>query len=493
MSLNNVKFIKGQGGLGRPLSGKDHISGMIFYGNSSQLIAGKLYTFYSIQDAEKAGVVGDNSDEIQAVLEYTISAIGVNGDTIDLSIVEPNATVSLASYTKSSTENSVTKIATKIVGLINNDTKTHGYSAFNTAGVITLTGRKGLGYYLNGLSLTETITGTLTASTTTPFAAGVASPTALFHYHIKEFFRIQPKGILYFSCYDKTQSTFEEIKTMQLAVNGDIRQIGVYNSNLFAPTQTTTIQTICDELDELKMPLSVIYAPKITDVTTLTDLSIYDNNKVSVVIGQDYGYKGNDLFYALSDSVTIMGATLGAVALSAVNEDIAWVGKFDLSDGNELEKIGFADATTSDSASFLDTLNLYRYIFLRKFPNKAGTFFNDNHCAISVSSDYAYINDNRVIDKVIRGVDTALLPSLNSPLKLNADGTLANSTILYLESQATVVTDDMIRNAEVSAVSVTIDPQQKVLTTSTIYITIDIVPIGVARNIVVNIGYKTSL
>ena len=76
---------------------------------------------------------------------------------------------------------------------------------------------------------------------------------------------------------------------------------------------------------------------------------------------------------------------------------------------------------------------------------------------------------------------------------LNSDGTLANSTIVYLESQATVITDNMVRNNEASAISVSIDPMQNVASTSQVVVTINIVPIGVARNIVVNIGFKTSI
>jgi hypothetical protein len=31
MSLPNITFVKGNGGLGRPLAGQDHFSGLIFY------------------------------------------------------------------------------------------------------------------------------------------------------------------------------------------------------------------------------------------------------------------------------------------------------------------------------------------------------------------------------------------------------------------------------------------------------------------------------
>jgi hypothetical protein len=51
----------------------------------------------------------------------------------------------------------------------------------------------------------------------------------------------------------------------------------------------------------------------------------------------------------------------------------------------------------------------------------------------------------------------------------------------------------MVRDGEASAIGVTIDPNQNVASTSELTITINIVPVGVARNIVVNIGFKTTL
>ena len=86
-----------------------------------------------------------------------------------------------------------------------------------------------------------------------------------------------------------------------------------------------------------------------------------------------------------------------------------------------------------------------------------------------------------------------MTPSLNSPLLLNANGTLANSTVAFLTGQASVITDQMGRDVEASAIGVTIDPNQNVASTSKVVVAINIVPIGVARNIVVNIGFKTSL
>jgi hypothetical protein len=476
----------------------------LFYTNtlpSGFSTTARIKQFFSIADAESAGILADYSDETQATGVYTVSNVGANGDSITLQFAEPNGTVTLGSYVKVSGDTTVTAVATAIVNAINTLTYSHGYTATNTAGAITITCRKGLGIYPNtGTPLTNIIVGTIAGSVTTAFSGGVASKLAVWHYHISEYFRLQPKGQLFVGLYAVPGSyTFTEVNTMQIdpSVNGAIRQIAVYvDSTTYTASQTTALQTVANGLDTLKMPLSILYTANITsgtDIATLTDLSTYTNNKVSVIIGQDAGGLGKSLWYAAGKSISCLGATLGAVSLSAVNEDIAWVSKFNLSNGVELESISFSNGQAINTQSALDAIDLKRYVFLRKFPNLAGTYFNDNHCAVIQSSDYAYINDNRVIDKAIRGVDQALLPSLNSPLLLNADGTLANSTIAFLESQAITITNDMVRNGEASAIGVTIDPTQNVLTTNKLYVAINIVPTGVARNIVVNIGFKTSL
>ena len=72
--MNNITFVKGKGGLGRPLAGKDFISGFIFYSNS--LPSGfsstnRVKTFYSVKDAENAGILNDYSDETQATAYFS--------------------------------------------------------------------------------------------------------------------------------------------------------------------------------------------------------------------------------------------------------------------------------------------------------------------------------------------------------------------------------------------------------------------------------------
>jgi hypothetical protein len=211
--------------------------------------------------------------------------------------------------------------------------------------------------------------------------------------------------------------TYTELQAFQEFTNGAMRQVGIFvDSKALAVADTTAIQSVCNLLDAEKMPLSVLYAGDIklvTNISTLTDLATFSNNKVSVVVGQDGAGQGNAIYYATGKSVTTLGATLGAVSLSAVSDNIGWVGKFDMSNGVELDTIAFANGVKFSDATvtptLLDAIDLKRYVFLRNFANKAGSFHNDSHTAIIQSSDYAYIENNRVIDKVIRGVDEAFI------------------------------------------------------------------------------------
>src|SRR5574343_963962 len=97
MALNDIIFVKGQGGLGRPLTGEDHISGLLFYTANGNLPSGwsttsRIKALYSVADAEKAGIKDDYSDATAATATYLISTkatqvIRSNGSTPMLQVM----------------------------------------------------------------------------------------------------------------------------------------------------------------------------------------------------------------------------------------------------------------------------------------------------------------------------------------------------------------------------------------------------------------------
>lgn len=512
-TLPSVTFIKGQGGLGRPLPGQDFISGLVFY--TSALPSGftstaRMKQLLSLADAESAGILNDYSDATAATATYLISTAGSTGDIIEPKVAElgPDGvarTVSLGAYKKLSSDSTILLLGQSLAANINAGTITHGYSATFATATLTITAPKRLGIYLNsGSPLSMTITGT-TAGTITQFSGGTFSKLALWHYHISEFFRIQPQGVLYvgFFAVPGGSYDFTEITTLQDYSNGTIRQIGLMkdSASAFSAANLTTIDAVVKDSDSRKKPLSCLYAADLSatsDISTLTDLSTLTANKVSAVIGQDGGGQGNYLFITSGKSVTCLGTCLGVVALAKVSESIAWVGNYNMSNGVECEVLAFANGQYFSAAAItdnvLETLNVRRYIFLKKFVGLSGSYFNDSHTAIIQSSDYAYIENNRTIDKATRLLYTAFLPRLNSPLQLNkTGGTLSDQTVADFESVGEVALDQMVRDGELSAKSVVINPAQNVLATSKIVVAVTLVINGVARYIEIPIGFKPSI
>lgn len=513
MGLKNINFVLGNGGLGRPLLGQDFISGQVFY--SSTVPSGFASTvaqqLFSINQAEQLGIKDDYNDETKAIATITLT-LGASGDTISIQVIEPTTiynnqtVVNFGTYTVLSSDTSGTILATSLKTFINAQTYITGYTATSTTDVLSIIARPGLGLAMNaGTPLVATFTGT-TSGTVVQFAGGVASKQAEWHYQISEFFRIQPQGILWVGFFPIPSTyNFVELNTIQVQSSGIIRQFGVYSphgltiSNIEADIDA--IQVVCNTMLSNYSPASVIYSSNmvsITDLSTLPNLRLRNDPNVSVVIGQDVGGLGGLLSVTCGKSIPCLGAALGTVALASVSEDIGWVGKFNLSNGTEDEVIGFTNGSTWNTLyateyNLLVELDAYGYIFLQKKNNINGSYINDSHCAVSITSDYAYIENNRTIGKAIRLTYSSLVTFGNSPLVLNADGTLSNPTIAAFVDAPANNLDQMVRNGELSDYQIKVNPMQNVLATSTVIVTLQLLPVGVARMIEVQIGYVTKL
>lgn len=507
--MNNIIFNLGQGGLGRPLPGEDYISGLLFYTNGS-LPSGfsssdRIKNVLSLADAEALGIKNDYSDETKAEASYEVTAVGADGNTIQLTVAEPfGVVVDLGTYTKVAADSTLALVAAAIAAVINAGTNTHGYTASAALGVVTITARAGLGIFLNsGTPLSATYSaGATLAGTITQFTGGAASKLAVWHYHISEYFRLQPQGNLYVGIFAvPTPYTFAEITTMQTYANGKIRQIGVFkDSAAFAAGDITAIHAICEANAANKKPLVALYGADISavsDISTLADLSALSAYLCSAVISQDGAALGATLFYSTGKSVTTLGATLGAVAKANVANSIAWVDRFNISNGTECDVLAFANGVlfthSSVTDSLLTALQNKRYIFLRTFVGKAGSYFNEECTSVALSSDYAYISANRTIQKATRGIYANVIGALNSPIVLNADGTLSDEAVAYFSGLAQSPLNEMVRNSELSGFDVNVNTAQNVLSTGVLVINVTLVPVGTARNIVVNIGFNVKI
>jgi len=329
----------------------------------------------------------------------------------------------------------------------------------------------------------------------------LATNLAHSHYQISEVFRLNPKAELYVYLYDSAATTAAVYlqPVIEFPENGEIRNASIFKDAAIAGADITDIQSVVTAMRLVHRPFSAnvgfsAYGAA-NDWSTAIDLRALEADGVGVVIGGSGS--GLGLTLATTDNNTpAIGAVLGATSKAGVHESIAYVAKFNFSNGVELEKTVIGDKSNlvnDQTEVLLSALTAKGYIFFRKHMGITGSYINDSSNADLITSDYAYGESTRTIDKAIRGVRTFLLPQLSSPVYLNENGTMREDTVANFRALALRSLDQMQQAGEISARDVTIDPTQAVLSTSKLVIGVKIVPVGVARNIEVNIAFALKV
>lgn len=520
MALPKITFVQSTSGLGRPLTGTDYVSGMIhYYPTGRTLPTGftandRIKKIFSVADAVALGITDDSLGETKSVATYLVTNKGLVADTFTLTCstiegakVGTPVTVVDAYALATADIVSTTTCAAALAAAINAGTATHGFTATNSTATLLITAPAGEGVFLNsGTPYVATPVGTLAGTLTQPTGSGttvlgIASWIDILYYNIAEYFRLQPKGELYVGLYVEESSTyaFADMTTMISYAQGAIKQFSVYQNNVaWATAQATALQAISTAATAVYKPVQIVFSPEISgtaSVASLTDISTLTAPNVSVSIAQDGYNDGYKLWKATAKSIGCVGALLGAVSFASVSDSIAWIQKFNMATGSELDTVAFSNGQlyTALADSQFESLNNYAFIFLKKHVGISGSYWSDSKTAVASTSDYSTIENNRTYQKILRTVRAALLPSLSSPLKVNADGTLSNATIGYFESLANRPLEQMEADNELSDHKIIINPNQDVLATSTLELTLQNVPLGVARIIKVNVGFVKSV
>lgn len=322
----------------------------------------------------------------------------------------------------------------------------------------------------------------------------------VLHYLLESTYNMNPGISLYVGIFKPASgaNAFSEIKQIQNYSGGKVRQVGVWNGAVeLSDTVVNALQSVRTTLEAQNKPLIILYAPKVTDVTSLpTDLAKIGRNGVSVIIGQDGAGVAAELYADAGNtakaSVSALGDLLGAVSRAKVHESIAWVESFPTN--ISVPAFGDGKKYRDLDEAVIETLDSSRYIFLRTYDGLAGSFFNDNHNLDVPTSDYAYINDVRTMDKAVRGVRTNVLPKLGRPMKVDAEtGKIERTTVEHLITTGNKPLEEMEKAGELSGYKFDIDPDQNILATSRVRGVIKNVAVGVMRNLDLEIGYAQSV
>jgi hypothetical protein len=331
------------------------------------------------------------------------------------------------------------------------------------------------------------------------------SNKVLVYEHINEFFRVNPNGDLYLmlvaqsvSFKDMLDKSNQNAKKLLMEGQGKIKQLAVAYNPVTAVTNFTPASDAISKAQELAneeysehRPVQILLEGKGFDIASPVDFRTLNSKNVSVMIGQALSIR-NKVVSSTSpfETYAAVGTLLGAVSIAAVNQNIGWINNFNVL-GGSLASPGISGKVFTQIANgTVETLNDNGSIFFRTHTGIAGIYFNDSHTCTSVTEDFAYIENNRTIDKAIALIRTALLPKLNSPISVDSStGKLSPEVIKSYEVDGVKALETMLSANEISDFDVYVDPNQNILSSSELKVKFQIVPTGTARKINVTIGF----
>lgn len=343
-------------------------------------------------------------------------------------------------------------------------------------------------------------------------AQGLLQADAMLWYHVSEFFRLAPGARLITKSLTVATTTYAEVKALQTNKGGIIKQVGIWDGTI-KPTIASiqALNQVCKDLADLNMPLFTLLSPKlvVADYATLLDAATCTSEFVSMVIAHDNS--GYGALKTANNQCGIIGAALGALASSQVHTSLAWVEKQNMVTGfyrdtttntyhptRELDNLGFLGGNLySDfTPAQIDAIDAKGYLFLRKHVDIAGSYFNHSRTCAGLTSDYLYIENTRTMNKACRVVYKDLAPKLSSPAYIDrTTGFIDEGSIASLEAVAETGLSQMERDGELSpkGYGVQINPAQNILSTSKLAIKVRAIPVGVLRQMEVNIGFTLKL
>lgn len=337
----------------------------------------------------------------------------------------------------------------------------------------------------------------------------------LVHYHIKEYFRMNPNGKLRVllvaqgtSLEDMCDKTNSYVQKVVDDTNGKVRRIGVVLNPASGYVSVTTgaldddsiaaipkAQELAEAAYTAKRPVQILIEGREFNgtVAAADDLRNLDDEYACVTIIQDPGAVTN---FSLHEKSAAVGTTLGAMSAASPNLSIGWTGKFNLSgDNGEFASVNLSsNALASTVEADFETLTQKGYIYGRNYPSQEGVYFDAFPSCALITSDYAYGQEVAVMNEATRKIYAQLFPRINGPIKIDPDtGKIDPEVAKEIEADGSSSLDIMVQDDQISGKDAYVDPDQDVQTSGELIFQFSIVSIATGRKITAKIGFTKSL
>lgn len=350
-------------------------------------------------------------------------------------------------------------------------------------------------------------------------AAYDADNTVLVHHHISRFFLRNPSGVLHIMLVAQAVTLTEMVDKDENYMakllrdkSGAVVQWGVVRNPAdgYIPTLETGLdadvvsaipkaQELLDfEFDHFRYSDAFIEGRSFNGTAAAAlDLRTLASKGVSVVIAADKSISEGD---ALFNGYAAVGDVLGITSFAAVSQNIGELSEeFNLT--NVAQEVFITAGLSSNkplsdySDTELDALHDKGYIFGDTNPGEVGFWLNDSSTCIALTSDFAYKENNRTINKAIKLARKALQPRIKSRIYVDPDtGKIAATDAKELETLTRGALKPMLNDGDLSGgIDAYVNPDQNILSTSVLNVELTFVPVAIGRQIKLTIGFDNPL
>jgi len=277
-------------------------------------------------------------------------------------------------------------------------------------------------------------------------------------------------------------------KKLTKTANGEVRLLGLFRkpdvgyaagADFFdSDVQASVLaaNTFCQaRLAEL-IPCRVLIEGRVNDDTSIT---IYQP-KTSAV-----GFAGVVLGGSANDGSASVGTLLGRACKYAAHIKVGKVANGPLA----IQTVYIGTKLLKDITD-LDTLHGDGIISFMQYPNKAGFYFGVDRMAST--DDYRLLVYGRLVDKAAVIANAVYVEELEGEVEVDANGLISETDIEHLKGSITQQIN-LNMSDQISDLTVIIDPNQDIITTSTLVVKLQITPLGYKSFIEVDLGLNAPV
>jgi hypothetical protein len=272
----------------------------------------------------------------------------------------------------------------------------------------------------------------------------------------------------------------------------------------FVSTAQAAAQVWRDARAEEFVYVDAIVIEGVAASTTLVDLKTRDSAQVSIVVACDHGYLSD--YDAAFKKTAAVGTALGSIGVRMLSESMGSVTverppaskrgrpNYSLVDTRKNRWVIVGLSTTelfNDlTQAVRDELTTKAYIYAGQYEGYSGVYFNSDSTLTLATDDYNTIHINRIWDEATRGVRRALIPRMNSRVQIDPEtGRIKPSTIADWDAAAKRELESLLKEGEIADFRFTLDPNQDVIATGKVVVSLAITPQGIAKEIEATIGF----